>query len=172
MGTPLFLSISDLYARVGAQKINSYFDDNANGTISDDTVAVNDVLCAAEGEYFSRMLRAYPGDYTDATSPIRTLIETDCALKQHVAWCAVEMASERRSEFTDNEGYGPYRLQYERAKTYIDNLSKGQIRSMGEINAGKGANTGGLIQPRPPTGTKEQFVFAPSNSSKAGHGGF
>lgn len=167
-----FLTIDDLYSRVGAQKVNGYFDDANNGVLSDDSAAIDDVLCAAEGEYFSRMLKAYPGDWTDSESGIRVLVENDRALKMHVAWIALEFAAERRPEFCDEEGWGPYKIQYERALKYIENVAKAIQATPGSQEAGDGANVGGMIQPSPPQGTKDQFIFAPSRDSKYGHGGF
>lgn len=167
-----FLELTDLYSRVGSRKVNGYFDDNNNGVVSDESQAVDDVLSAAEGEMYSRMLRAYPGDMSDSGSALRVLVANDPTLKMHVAWVGCQYAAERRPEFTDENGEGPYKGQFKRAIDYFETLSKGAKRSRGETQAGKGANTGGNIQPSPPQGRSDQFVFAPSRNSPGGHGGF
>ena len=162
-----FLVLQDLYNRAGSDKMNGYFDDNLNGIVSDESDIVDDILMAAEGEYFSRMLRSYGSKDT-----LITLVNNDPTLKSHVAWIACELASERRQEFTDDEGWGAYKMQYDRALKYIDNLSRGSQRSIAESIVGKGANTGGNISPSPPQGTSRQFIFSPSKNSPTGHGGF
>ena len=167
-----FLSIDMLYARVGSVLINGYFDDSFNGTITDELPIVDEILMFAEGELTSRLLRHYPGDVTDPESRIRILIDNDPTLRMHAVSVALQYAAERRPQFTDADGVGPYKAQYERAIKYFETLSKGTIRSRGETQAGKGANTGGNISPKPPVGTAAQFVFAASRDAKSGHGGF
>lgn len=164
-----FLVLQDLYNRATQEKIDGFFDDSYNGVLTEETGIVDDVLMAAEGEYYSRVLRAYP-DTTKATMIL--LVNNDPVLKQHVSWIACELASERRSEFLDSDGWGCFKAQYERAVKHIDRLSKGQLRSVGEQVAGQGANTGGKLQPKPPAATEKQFVFAPSKDAPTGHGGF
>jgi len=167
-----FLTLQDLYNRVPANTVNGYFDDSNNGTISEESAIVQDVLSAAEGEFYSRIMRAYPGNPKDPGGAVQLLVANDSTLRMHIAWIAVEIACERRVEFTTSEGWGAYRAQYERAVKYIDNVSKGLQRSSGETQAGKGANTGGNLQPAPPAGTVGQFVFASSRDAPGGHGGF
>ena len=167
-----FLVVGDLISAVGNRKVLQWFDDQYNGTLSDDTVAIDDVLSRAEAEMYGRMLRAYPSDTTDPTSPLRLLVANDPALKGHVIGVALQYASERRPEFTDADGAGSFKARYDRAIDYFETLSKGIKRSRGEIEAGKGANTGGLLQPKPPAATERQFIFAPGRNSPFGHGGF
>lgn len=161
------LTLDDLYSRVPANRINGYFNDNGLNSVSDTDQVVQDVLMAAEGELSSRMLRAYPGDTANA---IKLLVNNDATLKMHLAWVACELACERRPEFTDAQGFGAYKAQYERAITYFENLSKGLIRSKGESVAGVGANTGGDYQPNDQG--QGEFVFAPSRDRPNGRGGF
>lgn len=167
-----FLVIQDLIDRVGSRKITGYFDDNNNGTLSDEGTAIDEVLSAAEAELYARMLRAYPGDPSDPAGPMQLLIANDPALKRHAVSVALQYAAERRPEFTDDEGLGPYKGAFTRAIDYFETLSKGLKRSKGETVAGKGANTGGKLQPKPPAATAGQFIFARSRDSPGGHGGF
>lgn len=167
-----FLTITDLNNRVGARKIRGYFDDSNNGVLTEEVQAVDDVLTAAEGEMYARMMRAYPGDPSVPGGPMQLLVANDPALKLHVVWVAVQYAAERRPEFTNAEGQGPYQAQFTRAIDYFETLSKGLKRSPGETQAGKGANTGGKLQPKPPAATSRQFVFSPGRNAPDGHGGF
>lgn len=162
-----FLILQDLFNRAGSDTISGYFDDNLNGTLTDEDSIVDDILMSAEGEMFSRMLRAY-----STKDVMITLVNNDPTLKSHVAWIACELASERRSTFTDDEGWGPFKMQYNRAIEYIERLSKGLQRSTAESLVGQGANTGGNLSPSPPQGTARQFIFSPSKQSPTGHGGF
>lgn len=169
---PDFLTIQDLYARVGARRINGFFDDTNNGELTDEsTTAINDVLDAAEGLYYGVIQRAYPGNPREVGSAARTLVANDAMVKMQVAWLAVELAAERRQEFTDAEGWGPFKAQYQRADKYLHDLSIGIKRSPGESLVGKGANTGspGIS---PPDLAENPFTFAPSKGAPSGHGGF
>ena len=167
-----FLVIQDLIDRVGNRKITSYFDDSNNGVLSDDTTAIDVVLSAAEAEMYARLLRAYPGDPSLSGGPMQLLVANDPALKMHVVGVALQYASERRPEFTDAEGVGPFKAQFTRAIDYFETLSKGLKRSKGEVQAGQGANSGGKLQPKPPAATRGQFVFARSRDAPDGHGAF
>jgi hypothetical protein len=162
-----YLAQSDLEALIGAQKVLQYFDDDGTGSIDgSETGYLNTILEAAESIVESRLRRAY----SDSDS-ITDLAENDKGFKIHAAWIAIEMASERRPEFSNNEGWGAFKAQYERAIEYFDMLSKGNIRSKGETVAGEGANTGGNLQPALQT-DQARFTFAPDNDYPTGHGGF
>ncbi len=161
-----YLTLQHLFNKVGSERVRQFFDDNVDGDLSDDDAAVQQILSEAEGEAASRMLRAYNHDN------IVQLAGADEVFVGHVAWVALELASERRPEFCGADGKGQFWAQYERAVSYFENLSKGKQRSRGEAVAGKGKNTGGNLQPKPPAGTADNFVFAPSKSAPDGHGGF
>lgn len=164
---PDFLTLTDLRNKIGAQKVDQFLADGGVGTLTDAHPTVIDVLEMAEGEAYSRMLRHYGSRET-----ITEYANADPVFKSHVAWIACQLASERRTEFAAVDGQGTYASQYERAITYIENVSKGQLRGTGEEEAGKGANTGGKLQPKPPAGTRRQFTFASGRNAPDGHGGF
>lgn len=162
-----FLTLADLSDKIGQQRIVQFFDDDADGVVDGADSQVAAVLEAAEAMYYSRLKRAYPGRQT-----LIDLANADPAVKSHVAWIACELAAERRLEFTSAEGWGAFKVQYDRALSELDLLSKGATRSIGETTVGKGANTGGKIQPKPPVGEADQFVFASSKARPGGTGGF
>jgi hypothetical protein len=164
---PNYLAKSDLEALVGTERVLNYFDDDNSGAFdATELIYLDKILDAAEGVVASRLLRAY----SDVDS-ITDLADNDEGFKVHAAWIALEMASERRTEFSSNEGWGDFKLQYERALEYFDKLSKGNIRSQGESVAGEGANTGGTLQPTLES-DQARFTIAPDNDYPTGHGGF
>lgn len=164
---PDILALADLQNRIGADKVLKYFDDDVDNVVDDVDANVVAILEEAEGEAYSRMLRAY-GD----KQSIIDLAANDPVFKGHIAWVACELASERNTEFTDAEGWGAHKAQYNRAIAFFENLSKGRLRSKGEAVAGRNAHVGGTLQPAPPAATEGAFVFAPSKKSPTGHGGF
>jgi len=165
---PDYLAQSDLETRIGASTVRRLIDDSGNAVIDgDETTFLDSIMEEAEGLVFSRMARA---GYDVAS--ITLLANNDAAFKGQAAWIACELLSERRVEFTDAEGWGAYKVQYERAITHFETLSKGRIRSKGESAAGTSGNVGGNVSPSPPAGTSAQTVFAPNKSSPTGHGGF
>jgi hypothetical protein len=169
MPTPEFLTLYDLYSKVGQRQVDQYFDDNVDGDVADtdEVQAINDVLCMAEGEAYARMKRAYASSDT-----ITELANADPVFKSHVAWIALELASERRPSFMNEDGWGHYRQQYERAIKYLESLSKGRLRAKGEEDVGTTGQVGGTVQPELSSSTTPRFTFAPDKNSPSGHGGF
>jgi len=162
-----FLTLADITQKITSATVRKYLDDALDGDLANDDATLQDFLHQAEGEYYNRMLRAY----SDTTALIE-LAANDEALTGHIAWIACELISERRIEFTDADGWGAYKAQYERATAYIDRLSKGLSKSKGQAAVGAGRTSGGRLQPKPPAGTSANFVFAPSRKAPSGHGGF
>lgn len=169
-----FLTLDMLYLKVGAATIKQYLIDDGSTALKDTDPIVQDVLQEAEGVGYSRMLRHY-----GSREAITDYANNDAAYRGHIAWIAIQFASERRKEFTDATGAGAWTTQYDRAIEHIDLVSKGQLRGTGETATeeggdapGPGANTGGALQPKPPAATAANFVFAPSTKAPSGHGGF
>jgi len=161
-----YMEIQDLYNLVGAGRVVQYFDDDLDGSIDDDNLAVQAVLAGAEAEAASRLLRSWSID------EITELADNDRAFRNHVAWVALELASERRPEFAASDGKGAFWTQYERAITYFENVSKSILRSAGESEAGINPQTQGNRAPAPVSTDSPRFVFAPGKNYPTGHGGF
>jgi hypothetical protein len=166
---PVIIALSDLESKVGAQKIAQYFDDNLDADLTsvEEVAAIDVVLDEAEGEYFAEMLKGFKSKLQ-----LIDLANADPVLKGHIAWIGVELASERRTEFTDAEGKGAHWIQYTRAIDHFQKVARNKKRSGGEETAGKGANVGGVIQPKPPASEPDAFIFASSKGAPRGHGGF
>ena len=162
-----YLTIDDMIARVGSNRVNEYFDDDLSGDLdASETDFVDEVLTAAENEADSRLLRSFTLDQ------ITELAENDEAFRRHASWIALEFASERRTEFLGADGQGAYGTQYNRAIKYFESLSRGKSRSKGELVAGKSGRHGGRVRPTLDTSTTPRFVFAPDRNAPTGHGGF
>jgi hypothetical protein len=160
-----YLVIGDLELLVGTERVQHLFDDDIDGSTADSSNEIANILEAAEAEAASHLKRSW----SDAA--ITDLANNDTGLKNHVAWVALEFASERRPEFTDEEGWGSYKAQYQRAIEYFKNLSKGKTRSLGEAQAGVGSNIGGTRQPDRQNDAA-LFTFAPDTLYPGPRGGF
>lgn len=164
---PDIIALSDLSNQVGLQRVIQFFDDDGDNVVADGDPNVDAILDQAEGQYFSRMLRAYGDKPT-----LIILANNDPVVKGHIIWLACELMAERRVELTNADGWGAFQAQYKRAISELDLLSKGATRSAGEAVAGQGANTGGKLQPIDNIGTSTQFTFVPSKGDPQGPGGF
>lgn len=158
---------ADLVQLVTDERVVQFFDDDGDGVVDAADTNLVSVLERAEAEYYSRMLRAY-GDRQSMVD----LANGDPAIKAHVAGIAMEFASERRPDFTSDDGWGPFKAYYQRAIDHFESLSKGRRRTIGQEAAGKAGTIGGQVSPAPPKGTTADFVFAHSNNAKYGRGGF
>jgi hypothetical protein len=161
-----WLTLQDLYNLVGSSRVQQLFDDTLIGSVGVTNEALQAVLRAAEGEAYSRMLRGWSREMIEALAGV------DIAFRNHVAWVALEFASERRPAFASDDGKGQFWAQYERAIKFFENLSKGQLRSIGESVAGAGSNTGGRLRPTSTAKQVDSFIFAPSQRNPTGSGGF
>lgn len=164
---PDILVIADLSNQVGQNRIIQFFDDDGDGIVADGDPNVDQILDQAEGQYYSRIFRAN-GDKATAI----LMANNDPAVKGHIIWIACELMGERKPEFTNAEGWGPWQMQYNRAITELDLLSKAATRSAAESVVGLGANSGGTLQPATNIGTTTQFTFLPSKGDPSGQGGF
>ena len=177
-----YLNTADLIALVGPNRVRQYFDDDVSGELEStdqlivtqgigtstlaETEAVDSILTAAENEADSRMLRSF------SISQIDVIAANDEAFRRHVAWVALQFASERRPEFMAEDGRGAFTAQYDRAIRYFENLSRAKSRSKGETVAGKSGRHGGNVNPAATTATSPRFLFSPDRNAPTGHGGF
>ncbi len=160
---PSWLTSADLNRVIGAARTDFLFDDDGDG--KRDPMKVNQILLQAEDEVSAKLKRAYTDDQ------IVLLCKNDIVLRNHSAWIAAELASESRSEFIAEDGKGRYWVQYTRALTHFELLSKSQVQTSAKKVAGNNAQSGGKIQPQLPPETP-RFTFAPDKDAPTGHGGF
>jgi hypothetical protein len=160
---PRMLTSDELDMCVGAQKVDELFDDDAD--MLRDPVTVMRYLRRAEDYALSKMLQAWSEDSAVL------VMKNDSILRMHMAWVALEFASERRPAFLAADGKGQFWAQFTRAEAYFDAISKAALSSTAEKMAGKNAQSGGAVQPVRPANVS-RFVFAPDKGSPTGHGGF
>ena len=163
MSEPQYLKLDDLRSRAGTESVDRLFSQAGTGG-QPDPLKVNTILTEAEHLVGSELHRAWGRD------AVVDLMQTDENLRGQAAWVALELASESKHEFSNPDGWGRYRVQYERAMTHFKKLADGRVRTSSPKVDG-GANSGGRIQPRMPN-RERNFVFAPSNNSPKGQGGF
>lgn len=161
-----FLTLRDLYALVGSQRVRQLFDDDNDASLDDSLDIVDTILAQAEGECYARLLRAF-----GSKTAVITVAQNDQAIRMHTAWIALELASERRPEFLGADGRGAFSWQYERAVNYFEALAKGKLRTRGD-SAATNAQEGGMISPPRTSPTDARFIFAPCKNSSDGHGGY
>jgi hypothetical protein len=160
---PDYLTSADLDARAGAARVDLLFDDD--GDSQRDPEVMNAIMCEAEDYAASRMLKSWK------RTAIAVLAAQDITFRGHVAWVALELASERRAEWLAEDGKGRYWAQYQRAKEHFDALAKSQISSQGEVTAGANAQSGGKLGPTNDA-NRATFTFAADARAPRGHGGF
>ena len=162
---PRYLTVDDLTSLVGASRVSQYFDDDLSGDATEESTEIADVLQAAENEADGYLRKSWDID------SITLMAGTDGAFLRHVAWVALEFAAERRPEFCDPEGKGPYWAYYERSVKFFTELGKGNRRSIGESVAGTSPRIGGIVQPTV-SSSVPRFVFAKDRDNPSGHGDF
>ncbi len=160
---PGYMTSADLDARVGAAKIDELFSDDGSGIR--DSVTVNTLLIEAEDFAATRMLKSWGIDQ------VNDMASLDESFRAQVAWVAIELASERRSEFLAEDGKGRYWAQYTRAKEHFDALAKSKIASAAETTVGKSKQTGGGLNP-PVQQPVPRFTWASDKYNPYGRGGF
>lgn len=160
-----FINRADLDSLIGSGRVDQFFDDDVSGSAAEEEKAVHDVMLAAEEEMISHLMRSFSG------GQIEELIAHDRALRRHVAWVALEYASQRRPDFCAGDGSGAFSKQHDRAISFFRALGKGNLRSSGESAAGKSSRIGGAVQPTVTAG-EPRFVFAPDRRNPGPHGNF
>lgn len=160
-----YLMAADLDIRVGAAAIDRMLDDDGDGLR--DWVALTEFMVDAEHLADSYLLKAWTSEQ------ISEIGRADRSFRGHVAWIAIELISERRHEFIAADGRGRYQMQYDRALSYFDRLSKNKLHTAAEATASVGAQSGGDYNPKTSNPSSDaSFVFASDKRYPTGHGGF
>ena len=165
-----FLTVDDLVARIGLDKVLKYADRDMDGSLgADDLSWLDQILVEAECVVYADLLRAYP----DRASVI-LLMATDRGSRAHAAWMACERLAQSKPEFCAADGSGPYQTQFKLAAGLFEKMGRGRKTSAaaGATGVGAGVQVGGAAHPSPPRGTADQFTFAPSRGKPGGGGGF
>lgn len=153
-----FVVLADLEGRFGAARVRQYLDDDGDGTPDPDVVAV--VLDDANADVTSRLLRK------GHTAAELNLLAADSWLKRRATEIAIAYASERRPEWLNQMGEGPYETLRKRARADLKEWQANEARIPTETDIAPRHNVAGDL------GRGPGFVFAESDDNPKGSGGF
>lgn len=126
-----FVTQESLQRRLGVERVRQLFDDDRDGTLNDEeTATLNEILSEADDTVIAALLNK---GWTLAE--LNGLSE-DRALQRAACQIAAELAGERRPEFRDDEGFGPYDKMGERARETLKTFARGESRSRLEPSVG------------------------------------
>lgn len=153
-----FVVLADLEARFGAARVRQYLDDDGDGT--PDANVVDVVLDDANSDMTSRLLRK------GHTAAELELLASDSWLKRRATEIAIAYASERKPEWLNAAGEGPYEALRKRARADLKDWQANEARIPTETDLAPRRNVAGNI------GAGPGFVFAESDDNPKGSGGF
>jgi len=158
-------SVEELVRKLGRRRVIELFDEDGDGTIDtgDDATTVDDTVAAANDEVTGVLLRkGFSAEQLNGLSE-------DASLRRHATSILAQLAGERKTEFLDAEGKGPYDAIGERARKELEKFSRGEKRSRLEDQAGDNPIVGGDVNLGSPV-----FIFSrdPRNPGTSGPGGF
>lgn len=158
MAVVAIIVLADLEARFGAARVRQYLDDDGDG-VADATV-VTEVLADANGDVVSRLLRK---GHSEAEIE---LLKGDPWVKRRACEIAIAYASERKPEWLNANGEGPFEAVRKRARADLKEWQMNEARIPTETDIAKRKNVGGDLARGP------GFVFAESDDNPTGSGGF
>ena len=154
-----------LAARVTEQRLVQLFDDDGDGVIEGSDLAILTDIMGAASDIVSGML--YQKGFSEKQLLI---IKDDRQVVQAWAGIAAQLAGERKTEWLDENGKGPYDGIGVRGRSELKLLSTGTVRSIKEVDAGPNLSLKGELSVGDPT-----FVFNrnPNDpTDRYGPGGF
>lgn len=159
MPVPSFTSQEDLERRFGAARVRQYLDDNGDGIVDQEVLA--EVTDDANGEVVSLCMRkGYTAEQLE-------LLADDPVLRRRATEIAMAYASERKPEWLNSVGEGPFESLRKRAKEFLKQMQLGEVRPPTEPEAGvTRQHVEGNV------GQSSGFVFAESDDDPLGPGGF
>ncbi len=127
-------TLEELERKITRRRVVELFDDDGDGTlVGADADVIADTVAAANDEVTSIMFRKG----FDAAA-LNELSE-DASLRRYATSILAQHAGERRAEFLDDDGRGPFHMMGERARVALVKMSQGELRSKKE-DTGAGEN--------------------------------
>lgn len=128
-------SRDELIGRITRRRVIELFDDDGDGSIegAGDAAALDECVAQANDEVTSIMFRKG----FDAAA-LNELSE-DASLRRYATSILAQYAGERRLEFLNAEGKGPFDAMGERARSTLRQMAAGELRSKKEAT-GAGEN--------------------------------
>ena len=154
-----------LAARITEQRLVQLFDDDGDGIIAGDDLTILADVMGAASDIVSGLL--FLKGFSEAQLAI---IKDDRQVIQAWAGIAAQLAGERKTEWLDQYGKGPYDAIGVRGRSELKLLGTGMIRSIKEAEAGSNMSLAGDVSVGDPV-----FIFNrdPNNGNdRYGPGGF
>lgn len=132
-------TLDELIRKITRRRVVELFDDDGDGDITGtDAATIGETVAAANDEVTSIMFRKG----FDAAA-LNELSE-DASLRRYATSILAQHAGERRVEFLDDAGRGPFHDMGERARSALVKMSMGELRSKKEgTGAGENPIVGG-----------------------------
>jgi hypothetical protein len=120
-----------LEKRIGVERVRQLFDDDRDGVLNDaEEETLNEILSEADDTVTAALLqKGWNADQLNGLSEDRALRRAACQI-------AAELSGERRPEFRDEEGFGPYDKMGERGRDTLKSFARGESRSRLEPSVG------------------------------------
>lgn len=163
-----FTTSARLVLKMGGQRLVQYFDDDNDGVA--DPAAMEEVIEDANSDVESKLLgKGWTRERLEAAAALE-----DDVLSRIATNIAMGYAGERRPEWLDAEGKGPFDALREKAYERLKDLARARERLPAETEVGKHTQVGGrLSKEQNPDG---HFIFASTAEQRArgsrGPGGF
>lgn len=158
-------TLDELERKITRRRVVELFDDDGDGDIDGpDASVVAETIAAANDEVTSIMFRK--GFEAAALNEL----SEDASLRRYATSILAQHAGERRVEFLDEDGRGPFHGMGERARASLVKMSQGELRSKKEgTGAGENPIVGGDTNLGDPV-----FIIArdPRYPGRPGPGGF
>lgn len=151
-----------LEATITAQRVVQMFDDDGDGAVAGtDLATLNLFIARADAVVIGMLLHK---GFT--TTQLTTLV-TDPQIIQAWACICAQLSGERKTEWLDQNGKGPYEAMGQRARSDLTNIARGVLRVEKETEAGANTTLSGEYDaPCPP------FQFQPDPRTGRQPGGF
>jgi hypothetical protein len=159
-----------LEARIGAARVVQLFDDDGDGLVeTTDLETLSTVMGDADDIVTGILLdKGFTLDQLE-------IVKEDRQLTRAWACVAAQLAGERKPEWLDENGFGPYDALGKRGRDEIKALARGELRSRLELEAGTGGQPAGKNRGLTGDVTDRAFIFLPdprNRNDRFGPGGF
>jgi hypothetical protein len=154
-----------LAARITEQRLVQMFDDDGDGVVAGDDLQILADIMGAASDVTTGLLLNKGYSLTQLA-----IIKEDRQVIHAWAGIAAQLAGERKSEWLNDKGEGPYDALGSRGRAELKALATGTIRSVQEETAGANAIVSGETSARDP-----RFIFNPDPrdpNDRYGPGGF
>ena len=157
-----------LERRISAQRLVQMFDDDGDGAIANGDLDTLEEIMGAASDVVTGLLL-----HKGFTAAQLEIIKSDRQVVHAWAGIAAQLAGERKTEWLDDNGQGPYDALGKRGRDELKALATGAIRSVQEATAGANPAVSGANSVRV---NEEPFIFNPNprdyGSGGRGPGGF